>query len=253
MKILLLVVSAVAFALALVFPIWRMASRRRDLPCPVWLRWFVELDNPFTRTNRAAEIVAHLDLEPGMQVLDMGCGPGRLTIPLARAVGPQGRVVAMDVQEGMLRRTREKAEAQGLTQIEFLRAPAGEGKADRNRFDRAIAVTVLGEIPDRQAAMNELAGALKPDGILSVTEVVFDPHFQRRRTVEGLARAAGLEEAAFFGNRIAYTLHFRKPPLPACAKASGPLASCRHAYARKHDTCMPCRPTQTTPQMGPGF
>jgi len=42
-----------------------------------------------------------LELEPGMAVLDAGCGPGRLAIPIARQVGPQGEVVAMDIQAGM--------------------------------------------------------------------------------------------------------------------------------------------------------
>ena len=61
----------------LVAVVWRLASRRAALPCPVWLRWAVELDNPFAQTNRAAAIIEHIDLQPGMTVLDMGCGPGR--------------------------------------------------------------------------------------------------------------------------------------------------------------------------------
>ena len=69
----------------------------------------VELDNPFTKTNRAEFIIDHLDIEPGMTLLDAGCGPGRLTIPAAGRVGSQGKVVAMDIQDGMLLRTREKA------------------------------------------------------------------------------------------------------------------------------------------------
>ncbi|MEW6543908.1 MAG: hypothetical protein AB1411_09895 [Nitrospirota bacterium] len=53
---------------------WLFVSCRQSLPCPVWLRWCVELDNPFTKTNRAAVIVDHLGLQPGMTVLDLGCG-----------------------------------------------------------------------------------------------------------------------------------------------------------------------------------
>ena len=88
---------------------WRLASTRRSLPCPVWLRWFVELDNPFTRTNRAATIIEHLELKPDMAVVDVGCGPGRVSIPLAERV-PDGEVLAVDIQAGMLRRAKEKAE-----------------------------------------------------------------------------------------------------------------------------------------------
>lgn len=197
--------------IALVAVIWRVASRGRSVPCPAWLGWLVELDNPFTKTNRAAVIVERLDLRPGMAVLDAGCGPGRVAIPIAREVGRQGEVVAMDMQAGMLQRAREKARAADLTNIRFLEAGLGEGKLDRDRFDRALLVTVLGEIPDREAALREILDALKPGGMLSVTEIIFDPHFQTRATVTRLARSAGFREQAFYGNRIAYTLNLEKP------------------------------------------
>src|SRR6516165_5387964 len=58
-------------------------ARRWSVPCQVWLRWLVELDNPFSKTNRAATIIERLHLQPGMAVLDVGCGPGRLAVPIA--------------------------------------------------------------------------------------------------------------------------------------------------------------------------
>jgi ubiquinone/menaquinone biosynthesis C-methylase UbiE len=188
-----------------------LASRFYSLPCPVWLGWLVELDNPFTRTNRAATIVQHLDLQLGMAVLDAGCGPGRLTIPVATQVGPQGEVVAMDIQGGMIRRAQEKARATKLTNIQFLQAGVGEGKLGHSRFDRALLVTVLGEIQNQEAALKEIFDALKPSGILSVTEIIFDNHFQSRGTVLRLANAVGFHETMFFGNRIAFILHLQKP------------------------------------------
>jgi ubiquinone/menaquinone biosynthesis C-methylase UbiE len=198
-------------ALAAVSVAWRFASRRHTIPCPVWLRWLVELDNPFTATNRAAVIVSHLELRKGMRVLDVGCGPGRVTLPVAREVGPRGEVVAIDLQPGMLKRAQQRARAAKLDNIRFLEVGVGAGALDVEPADRALLVTVLGEIPDRAAALKEIFAALKPGGILSVTEIVFDPHFQSRATVTRLARAAGFGEQAFFGNRIAYTLHLRKP------------------------------------------
>lgn len=206
--------SALLFAFGIVLAgslVWRFASRRQTLPCPVWLRWMVELDNPLTRTNRASFIVQALDVAPGMQVLDAGCGPGRLTVPLARAAGPSGGVLAVDLQPGMIARAAAKARAAGLGNIEWRQAELGQGNLPDGRFDRAVLVTVLGEIPDRGAAMRELFAALKPGGRLSVTEVIFDPHFQRRSEVLRLAQESGFRIGAFFGNRIAYVQHLERP------------------------------------------
>jgi ubiquinone/menaquinone biosynthesis C-methylase UbiE len=195
----------------LVTVLWRLASRRHSLPCPVWLSWLVELDNPFAKIDRSDVIIEHLDLQPGMTVLDIGCGPGRLTIPAARQVGPQGQVLAIDVQPGMLCRAQDKALAANLTNIRFLQTGVGEGKLEHNQADRALLVTVLGEIPNRQSALKEIFDALKPGGILSVTEIIFDPHYQRRSTILRLAAAVGFQEKSFFGNWIAFTLNLQKP------------------------------------------
>jgi len=203
----IIIAAAVFF---LIWLVWRLASRRSELPCPSWLGWMVEMDNPFTRVNRAAVILGHLDLCPGMPVLDLGCGPGRLTIPAAKQVGPTGHVIAIDVQPEMLARVEAKARAAGLGNIRFMSAAAGKGEIGPLMADRALMVTVLGEIPDREAALRDVRDALAPEGILSVTELIFDPHFQPHGTVRALAAAAGFRETAVFGHRLAYTLHFRK-------------------------------------------
>jgi ubiquinone/menaquinone biosynthesis C-methylase UbiE len=174
----------------------------------------VELDNPFTETNRANIIIEHLDLHPGMNALDFGCGPGRLTIPLAERVGEQGKVMAVDIQQGMLQRTQEKAQMKKLDNIRFVHGAAGDGKLGNNQFDRAVLVTVLGEIPDQATAFKELFNAIKPGGILSVTEIIFDPHFQSQNKVWQTAQSVGFQRKEFFGNRLAYTLNLEKP-LPA--------------------------------------
>jgi len=204
-------VLVIVVAIAIGTILWRLASRRQSVPCPVWLRWLVELDNPFTKTNRAAYIVETLALSRGMKVLDAGCGPGRLTVPLARSVGPTGRVVALDIQPGMLARARTRTETAGLANVEFVAAALGGGSLPDNDFDRAVLVTVLGEIPDRAVALAELFDALKSGGFLAIVEVIFDPHFQPRRTVTDLAVSAGFRERAFFGHRWAYVMHFEKP------------------------------------------
>ena len=198
----------------LIWIIWRLVSRRRSLPCPPWLSWLLELNNPFAEGNSARVVIRHLDLCSGMKVLDVGCGPGRLTVPIAEKIGPQGMVTAVDIQPGMLRRAREKAQKAGLNNIRFLETGAGAGKLEKGRYDRAVLVTVLGEIPDREAALREIFGALKPGGMLAVTEIFADPHFQTRSKVIRLANQIGFREKDFFGNRFAFTLTLEKPDRP---------------------------------------
>ena len=92
MYVLLILLVPVA-AIAAIWAASRLVSRTHPRPCPTTLIWL--LDNPFT-TRYHAFILSRLDLAPGLSVLDAGCGPGLLTIPIARTVLPQGSVVALD-------------------------------------------------------------------------------------------------------------------------------------------------------------
>ncbi|UCF42072.1 MAG: class I SAM-dependent methyltransferase [Gemmatimonadota bacterium] len=147
----------------------------------------------------------------GMAVIDVGSGPGRLALPAAERVGPAGRVVALDLQPAMIRRIEERIAATGVGNVEPLLAGAGEGRMPRDAFDRAFLVTVLGEIVDQAAALQEIHGALRPGGLLSITEVLPDPHFQPRRRVRRLAEAAGFQLSETVGPWYAFTMNFSKP------------------------------------------
>jgi len=195
---------------------WRALTRRVAFPCPPQFTWLLE--------NRAMERVAgskllldRASIAPGMNVLDAGCGPGRLTLPLAERVGEHGSVVALDLQEGMLSRLRARLEEKGVAHVRTLRGALGSGVLPAGAFDRALLVTVLGEIPDRVAALREVLGSLKPGGTLSLTEVFPDPHYQPRNTVRRLAEQAGFEVRETHGNWRAFTINLTRPadaPVP---------------------------------------
>lgn len=186
---------------------WRVLARFVSVPCPSQLSWLV--DNRFfdPLTERT---LRQLDLSPGMQVLDAGCGPGRMTIPIARGVGRDGRVVALDIQADMLRRVEAKAREAALTNISLLRGGLGTGVLPAGTFDRAVLVTVLGEIPDRDAALREIYASLKPGGFLLVAEFVADPHYQSLGKVQALAARAGFRPSTSSGNWVAYSVRLEK-------------------------------------------
>jgi ubiquinone/menaquinone biosynthesis C-methylase UbiE len=98
----------------------------------------------------------------------------------------------------MLQRLREKAEAEGVGNIKYILGAAGQGILSGNRYDCVFLVTVLGEIPDKVAALKEIFDSLKVKGTLSVTEVIADPHFLRQNTVRHLAKSVGFVEKGFF-------------------------------------------------------
>ena len=156
------------------------------------------------------KIFQRLYLKEGMKLLDIGSGPGRLALPAAKWVGKSGEVVALDLQSKMLKKLSMRAEEIGLDNIRIVNAGAGSGKTDKDYFDRALLVTVLGESPNKHKALMEIYNSLKEGGVLSVTEVIPDPHYTTIKRVRALCRDAGFQEIDSFGNRVAFTINFIK-------------------------------------------
>jgi ubiquinone/menaquinone biosynthesis C-methylase UbiE len=185
---------------------WRLLARRHILPCPSALIWLLE-NRIMENVAGSAAVIQHAHIEVGMRVLDAGCGPGRITVPLAQRVGPEGEVVALDIQESMLAYLVDRVNAAGLSNVRPKLAALGEGLLGNQQFDRAIMVTVLGEIPNREAALGEIYKALKPGGILSITEVLPDPHYQSRRTVRNLAEKVGFQVDEVYSGLRSFTMN----------------------------------------------
>jgi SAM-dependent methyltransferase len=198
---------------------WRALARRHALPCPPEFIWLLE-NRAMERVAGSASLMDRAGIVPGMDVLDAGCGPGRLTIPLAERVGERGSVLAVDLQEEMLSRLKARLEARRITNVRTLQAALGSGALPAGTFDRALLVAVLGEIPDRASTLREIRRSLRPGGVLSVTEVFPDPHFQPRGTVRKLAEKAGLELRETHGNWRAFTVNLARPAEASLAGSS---------------------------------
>jgi ubiquinone/menaquinone biosynthesis C-methylase UbiE len=172
-------------------------SRLRDLVlgrphvCPRWL--IRAFDNPLRRLVHDPQALLGPLVRPGQVAVDVGCGIGYFTLPLATLVGPSGRVIAVDLQAAMLEGLRRRAVLAGVaSRIQLHQAtPGGLGLAEPADF--VLAFWMVHEVPDRPRFLGELAGLLRPGGRLLVAEPIL--HVSRReveRTFE-LARAAGLE------------------------------------------------------------
>jgi ubiquinone/menaquinone biosynthesis C-methylase UbiE len=204
------IVVGVLGAALLFFLGWRWASRVWSLPCPTLFAWF--LDSRFYERITGTEVtLRRMGLRPGQRLLDVGPGPGRLLIPAAQRVLPGGEAVGIDIQPGMVERLKERARRAQVSNLTAILGDATLPVVPEASFDLAFLVTTLGEIPDRAAALAQCFRALKPGGVLSITEMFPDPHYQSRSTVKRLAEEAGFRLQSLQGGWWLFTANFVKP------------------------------------------
>lgn len=129
-------------------------------------------NTPFQRrmVRRSAEkqpafLLPHL--RPGMSLLDCGCGPGSITIGLARVVAP-GAVVGVDIDPGEVERSRQLAAEQGVANVRFETGNVYELPFADGTFDAGFSNALLDHLRDPIGALREMRRVLKADGILGV-------------------------------------------------------------------------------------
>ncbi len=142
-------------------------------------------------------------------MLEVGPGTGYYTLPVAARLEQTGVLEVLDVRRSFLDHTAQRARGRGLTNVV---PKLGDGRSlpyPNRCFDAAYAITVLGEIPDSEAALGELRRVLKPGGRLVVGEILVDPDFTTLRRLVRHARAAGLLLERRTGTPVGYFARFR--------------------------------------------
>jgi ubiquinone/menaquinone biosynthesis C-methylase UbiE len=129
------------------------------------------LDRPEREDEEApSKAIAALALPKGAVVADVGAGSGYYTVRLARAVGPTGRVVATDLQPGMLELLRARVARERLANVELVQGRADDPLLPANTFDVVLMVDVYHELASPQVFVRKLEPALKRDGRLVLIE-----------------------------------------------------------------------------------
>ncbi len=108
--------------------------------------------------------------EPGATVLDVGAGTGYWTLPLSKLVGPEGRVMAVDVEPLMVDDLRRLVQERGLTNVEVVQSDELHIPLEDGIADVALLGFVLHEPPDPVAFLQEVARLLKPGGRVAILE-----------------------------------------------------------------------------------
>jgi SAM-dependent methyltransferase len=182
--------------------------RRNPSACPYNQRFWVQAPHPFITRARLLEALA---LTSDERVLEIGPGTGYYTFDIAAAL-PAGQVDVFDVQQEMLDHVMRAAEQRGVTNVRATLGDAQDLPFDDDAFDAGVLVTVLGEIPDQEQALREVARVLRPGGRLVVGELFGDPHMVTSGKLRDRARGAGLGFEARVGNPLAFFERFETPP-----------------------------------------
>ncbi len=150
--------------------------------------------------------LARLGVTGGENVLEIGCGTGALTVPLAAAVGDNGRLVAVDISEPMIGVARQRVEERGLHNVKLLLGDAQVFEFEPAAFDLATSRMGVMFFANPAAAFRNIGGALKPGGRL--TFACWGPLTENRHWL------------------ISYNIALRHlgPPAPQPADAPSPLA-----------------------------
>ena len=144
-----------------------------------------------TLFNNPRRILGRL-VRSGDVVLDLGCGPGFFTLPLARMVGETGRVIAVDVQQRMLDSLRARAKKAGLESRIRFELAGSEVPGAHDPADLALAFWMVHEVPDKRAFMDQVFASVKPGGGFLLVEPL--GHVGRKQFVATVALA---EQAGF--------------------------------------------------------
>ena len=175
--------------------------RKHPSACPYGQRWIIDAPHPFVSRERLQRVLGPI---AGARVLEVGPGTGYYTLPVADWIGAGGRLDIFDVQQPMLDLTMQRARELELGNIVATQGDARSLPYEDSSFDAAFLVTVLGEIPDQEAALRELVRVLRPGGRLVVGELFGDPHWVAPRTLRHRAEAAGLRFEQRVGSPLGY-------------------------------------------------
>ncbi|MBL8076419.1 MAG: arsenite methyltransferase [Anaerolineales bacterium] len=137
-------------------------------------------------------------LKPGQTVLDLGSGAGLDCLLAAQKVGPEGRVIGVDMTPEMIERARSNTKRVKATNVEFRQGYLEELPVDSNTVDVIISNCVINLSPDKEKVFNEAFRVLAPGGKLAVSDIVTDgelPEMVRRSLSAWAGCVAGAVEA----------------------------------------------------------
>jgi ubiquinone/menaquinone biosynthesis C-methylase UbiE len=148
-----------------------MSKEKNKRICPVELAG--SLDNSLRRLFQNPQKILKPYIIKGMTVLDLGCGPGFFSIEIAKMLTGSGKVIAADLQEGMLEKVNKKIKGTELEQIVEIHSCQEDKIGVTEKVDFVLAFWMIHEVPDQDRLFEELKSILKPEGKIYIIEPKF--------------------------------------------------------------------------------
>ncbi len=120
--------------------------------------------------ENASESFVQLKLADGMTVCDLGCGNGYWTLPMARKVGKEGKVYAVDIQPEMLRKLQVRADKEKIKNIELVRGDIDDPRLPENQIDLLLMVDVYHEFSHPESMLWAIRRSLTENGVVALLE-----------------------------------------------------------------------------------
>ena len=203
-------VIVIVILLFYILVIAKIVRKIHPFPIPAFMTSVI--DNSIRRRfiQKPHLIAERVNLEPGMKVIEIGPGKGNYTKAVASRILPDGIVHAIDIQERVINRLKQRLEKDMIKNIIPMINDVYNLTFENESIDRIFAIGCLPEIPNPVQALMELKRVLKPEGIISFSELFIDPDYPLRRTEKKWAKEAGLVFIEGFGNFFSYQLNFGK-------------------------------------------
>jgi len=131
------------------------------------------LDNRFRSLIQNPSRILKPYITQGMTVLDLGCGPGFFSIEMARMLNGSGKVIAADLQDGMLEKIYKKIAGTVLEENIQLHKCGTNKIGVTEKVDFVLAFYMIHEVPDQESLFLELKSIIKPEGIMYIVEPSF--------------------------------------------------------------------------------
>jgi len=162
--------------------------------CPWWVGYL--LASPLRRLGQNPKTILAPYISKGMVVLDMGCGMGFFSLDMARMVGPEGKVVCVDLQPQMIKSLVRRASRAGLMDRIDHRICTNDSLCIEDlvgRIDFALAFAVVHEVPDAHIFLGQIHSVLNPEGTFLLVEPIGHVSKKRFQETENLAKSAGFK------------------------------------------------------------